>query len=127
LSFIGTPNLNGPGAIQFTGGTLTLSNNVIPDLALINGTLYLGTNFQGGTITNLTTGAVLQGSFTVSGVFNCNGGVSGNVLVSDGATLNFSGGTIGGNLTLAGGGLVNWSGGNVSGALSVPAGGILNW
>ncbi len=127
FGYLTAPTLNGPGLFQLTGGSLALLDNVVPNLALVGGTVTVGTNFQGGTITNLTSGATLNGSFTVSGLFNCSGGVSGNVLVADGATLNFSGGTISGNLTLAGGAQVNWGGGNVSGALLVPGGALLNW
>ncbi|HEV2391800.1 MAG TPA: Ig-like domain-containing protein [Verrucomicrobiae bacterium] len=122
-----SPALTGPGAIQFTGGNLAMLNSLVPNLALIGGTITVGNNFQGGTITNLTSGANLNGSFTVSGVFNCNGSVSGNLLVTNGGTLNLSGGTISGNLTLTNGATANWNGGNVAGNLQVPAGALVNW
>ena len=127
FEFGAPPKLNGPGPIQFTGGTLALLSNAVPNLALVGGTVTVATNFQGGTITNLTSGSTLNGSFTVGGVFNCGGGVTGSLLVTNGGTLNFSGGTIGGNLTLTAGATVNWSGGNVNGSVQVPAGAVFNW
>ena len=127
FSFAVPPTLNGPGTIQLTGGTLTVLNSLVPNLGLAGGSLIVGTNFQGGTITNLTTSATLTGDLTVSGVFNCGGGVTGNVVVTNGGTLNFSGGNISGNLTLDPGATVNWSGGNVNGNVLVPGGAVLNW
>ena len=58
--------LSGPGAIQFTGGSLALLNNVIPNLQITGGIVGLGTNFQGGSITNLTlSGATLSSDYSV--------------------------------------------------------------
>ena len=48
------PLLNGPGTIALTGGSLTLVSNTLANLQLLGGTVNLSTNFQGGTITNLT-------------------------------------------------------------------------
>jgi len=56
--------------INFSSGTITLT-------ALVNGTLSLGANFQGGTITNLTTGATLSGNYQVSGTLTLGSGASG--------------------------------------------------
>lgn len=96
------PVFAGAGAFQFTGGTLTLLNDVIPNLQLMGGTVGLGTNFQGGTITNLTLpGSVLSGNYVVSGTFNCGGGLAA------------------GSLAIAGGGLMNWTRGTVVGPLTV--------
>ena len=68
--------LSGPGTNEFTGNSLTLSNNVIPNLQLLGGAVILGPNFQGGTITNLTLAAsTLSGNYTVTGTFNCGAGV----------------------------------------------------
>src|SRR5204863_1693267 len=67
--------LSGAGAIQFTGGGLTLVNDVITNLPLTGGTVTLGPGFQGGTITNLTlSGSALAGGNIVSGTFNWLGG-----------------------------------------------------
>lgn len=68
--------MNGPGALQLTGGaTLLLLSNAIPNLLLAGGTVYLGPAFEGGTITNLTiSGATLSGTNTVTGTFNWNNG-----------------------------------------------------
>ena len=53
---------------QFTGGTLTLLNDAIPNLQMLGGTLVLGPAIQGGNITNLTlTGITLTGTNTVAG------------------------------------------------------------
>ncbi len=100
--------LSGPGVIQFSGGSLLLVSNEIPDLAMTGGTVSLGADFQGGTITNLTSlGSTLSGNWTVSGLFNCGGGASGILLVAGGASMNWSGGTISGPLTIAGSGVLN--------------------
>src|SRR5208337_1066922 len=121
--------LTGPGAIAFTGGSLTLANNVIPGLQLNGGTLVLGTNFQGGTITNLTlSGSVLSGNWAVSGTFNCGDGFSGSLLVASAATMNWSGGNAAGSLTVASNGVLNVSGNGtkyLEGA--VTNAGTVNW
>src|SRR6185437_11492340 len=106
------PVLTGPGAIQFTGGTLTLLDDQIPGLQMTGGTISLSATFQGGTITNLDlNGSALQGTNTVNGTFDCGNGVSGGLTVAGGAVVNWSGGTISGELDIAGGAVVNWSGG----------------
>jgi hypothetical protein len=120
------PTLNGPGVFQFTGGNLTLQNDIIPNLVLAGGTLTLGTNFQGGTITNLTLGGTLSGSHTVGGTFNCGGGVSGNLTVLSGGTLNWSGGNING-LVVNSGGTLNWSQGTLLSGLNVVPGASVTW
>ena len=103
------PALTGSGTIQLTGGTLTLLNNIIPNLQLAGGTVTLGPGFQRGTITNLTLlGSTLNGSnFVVSGIFNWAG-------------------TLPGSLTVLGGATVNWSGGTAQGAVSVASNAVLN-
>src|SRR5207249_1933369 len=85
-----TPVMTGPGGINFNGGSLTLLNDVIPNLALVGGTLYLAPNFQGGTITNLTVaGVTLSGNYAVSGTFNWAGAtLVGRLLVASGAVVN---------------------------------------
>ena len=106
------PTLKGPGAIQLNGGSLTLLDDVIPNLALVGGNLSLGPNFQGGTITNLTLGGVtVNGDHTVSGTFNWAGAtVSGSLLVGAGATVNWSRGTANGPLTVASNGFLSLTG-----------------
>ena len=105
------PQITGPGAISQTGGTLTLSANVIPNLALVGGTVELGANFEGGTITNLTlSGTALTGTNTVTGTLTCGNGFTGPLLVAAGGTFNWTGGTAGGSLMVASNGLVNISG-----------------
>ena len=115
------PLLGGPGVFQFTGGTLTLLNDAIPNLQMLGGTLVLGPAFQGGSITNLTlTGMTLTGTNTVAGngVMNWSGGaVAGSLTVASNAVLNIGGsGTkqLQGPLTNAG--TVVWTG---SGGLQV--------
>src|SRR5581483_1545706 len=79
-------NLNGSGASVLTGGSLTLSN-IIANLQMDGGAVYLAPTFQGGSITNLTlTGSMLSGSSTVSGALTLQGGgVSGSLYVDSGA------------------------------------------
>jgi hypothetical protein len=126
FSYTTVPVLSGPGTFLFSGGTLTLISNLIPNMQMTGGTLTLGTNFQGGTITNLTFGGVLSGSYTVSGTFNCSGGVSGTLTVVSGGTLNWSGGNIGA-LVVNSGGTLNWSGGTLLSGFSVVPGAFINW
>ncbi len=125
--YVNPPTLNGPGAIRFAGGTLTLASNTIPNLQLAGGTVTLGPAFQGGTITNLTTsGSLINGSNTVTGVFNCGNGVAGGLTVVNGAVLNWSGGTVTGALDLQGGAICNWSTGTAAAAVMVETAGVLN-
>ena len=63
--------VNGPGAVQLTGGNLTLLTDVIANLPLIGRHVTLGPGFQGGTITNLTAlRGHPAGTNTVTGTFN---------------------------------------------------------
>ena len=98
----------GVGTVQMNGGTLTLLNDVPPNLQLNSGTIYLSAVFQGGTITNLTvTGDTLAGSNNVTGVLNLDGNTTGPLVVAPGGVLNWSGGTISGGLNIAPGGVLN--------------------
>jgi hypothetical protein len=85
--------LSGPGAFQFNGGTLTLTNDVIPDLQMLGGTLLLGPAFQGGSITNLTlTGMSLAGTNVVTGTLNWTAAqMQGSLTVASNGVLNISG------------------------------------
>ncbi len=116
--FVGgaAPVLNGPGPIQFTGGTLTLSSSVIANLQMVGGTLVLGPNFQGGTITNLTlSGVTLSGTNTVSGTLDWLAGtVSGPLTVAQGAVLNLGGTYVSSGSTLTNAGTVNWTSGTLA-------------
>ena len=108
--------VSGPGAVQFSGGNLQLSTNLIPNLALTGGTVSLGRGFQGGSITNLTlAGSTLSGTNVVTGTFNWSGGaLSGPMRVAGGGVLNLSGnGTLYLASALTNGGTVNWLGGYV--------------
>ncbi len=82
----------GAGSNVLSGGTMTLDTDVIPNLA-INGlaTVTLGPNFQGGSITNLTVGAYIANSNTVSGVLTMTGGgFEDKMTVLPGAVINLS-------------------------------------
>ena len=126
FTYNSVPTLTGPGAFQFTGGSLSLLNDMIPNLQLLGGTLSLGPNFQGGTITNLTFGGTLSGNYTVSGTFNCSGGVNGNLEVMNGGTLNWSGGNLNG-LAVDSGGTLNWSQGTLMSGLNIVPGAVVSW
>jgi len=109
-SYTSVPAFAGPGAFQLTRGTLTLLDDLLPNLALVSGTIILGPNFHGGTITNLTLGAgmTLAGSNTVSGTFDLSGAtLAGRLFVANGATVNWSAGSAPGGLTIASNGLLN--------------------
>jgi hypothetical protein len=108
FSYTTPPILTGPGTVELTGGSLTLVNDIIPNLVLAGGTVSLGPNFQGGTIANLTlTAGTLTGNNIVSGTFNWAG-------------------TLPGSLTVQGGGAVNWTGGIAQGPVLVASNGVLN-
>ena len=117
-------SINGPGAVQLTGGTLTLLTDVIPNLGLTGGTVDLGPAFQGGTITNLTIdGATLAGTNIVTGTFNWDNGTifDGPLTVAAKGVLNINGNTtlyLQSPLTNAG--TVNWAG---TGGLDIQYGG----
>ena len=94
---------------------------------MTSGTLSLSPAFQGGTITNLTlAGSTLNGTFTVAGLFNCGNGVSGGLTLTNGATVNWSGGTIDGTLKIQAGATVNWSSGTANSYVNVGSNGLLN-
>ena len=103
------PVVSGPGLVQFAGGTLTLANDIIPNLQLAGGTITLGPNFQGGNgITNLSVlGGTLTGNNTVVGSLTTGASMPGSLALLPGAT-------------------VNWSGGSIQGPVNIPAGASLN-
>ncbi len=110
------PALSGSGAIQFTGGSLSLVNDIIPGLQLTGGTVTLAPGFQGGVITNLTlSGSTLSGTNTVTGTMNwASGTVAGPLTVAGSGVLNLLGTSpmyLGSALTNAG--TVNWTGGGL--------------
>ena len=118
----GTPPLfEGPGASQFTGGTLTLLADQIPNLLLAGGNLVLGPAFQNsGAISNLTlSGSSLTGSNTLTGTLNWNaGGLNNSWLnVATNAVLNLATGS---DKNMPGSVLINngtvlWTGGAIRG------------
>jgi len=117
---------NGPGANALTGGTITLTNDIITNLQLTGGVVLLTPEFQGGAITNLAlNGASLEGSNTVTGILNLNGSVEGPLTVATNATLNFNG-SIFSPLTLLPGATMNWSGGYMYMPLTVPTNAVVN-
>ena len=122
---VGTPPvLNGPGQYQFTGGYLLLTENAIPNLRLVGGTLGLGPAFQqGGAITNLTLdGTTLAGTNNVNGTLTAtNSAIPGALTVNSGGVLNAFGVTVNatGWVTIGGGGSFNaFSGSNLSGPIT---------
>ena len=131
--FTYTPSFlfNGAGVKQMTGGSITLLNDVLPNLQLLGGTVSLSPAFQGGSITHLSlNGASLAGNYTISGTLNCGGGAAGSLLVADGATLNWTGGSLSGALTVASNGVLNLSGSatkTLSAALTNASGGTIHW
>ena len=88
------PVISGSGLCEFTGTTLTLTQNMPTNLVLAGGSLILGPAFQNsGGITNLTlSGVTLISTNTVTG------------------TLNWASGTVSGPLTIASGGVMNITG-----------------
>ncbi|MGA2749679.1 MAG: Ig-like domain-containing protein [Verrucomicrobiota bacterium] len=114
-------DFEGSGISSFSGDTLTLSNNVSPNLLLAGGGLYLGPAFQnGGAISNLTlSGTTLFGTNTVTGLLNwASGGYlgGGQLTIARKGVLEFSGPQekILTNSLLINNGTVNWTGGHIS-------------
>ncbi len=109
------PVLNGPGQYEFVGSYLLLTADVVPNLALIGGTLELGPAFQqGGAITNLTLEGIslAPGANQVNGTLTMtNSTISGAIVVNSGGVLDGSGLTVTatGSLTIGGGGTLNVS------------------
>ena len=88
------PVISGSGLCEFTGTTLTLTQNVPGNLVLAGGNVVLGPGFQnGGGITNLTlSGATLISTNTVTGTFTWVGGtVSGPLTIANGGVMNILG------------------------------------
>jgi hypothetical protein len=111
--YLAVPVLSGPGTFRFSGGNLTLVNDVIPNLQLTGGILTLGPLFQGGAINNLTlSGSTLAGNYPVGGVLNWVGGtIDGSLTVLSNGVMNILGTGakyLQGPLTNAGSGY--WSG-----------------
>jgi len=112
-------NFTGAGSVQFYG-TITLTDDVIPNLPLTGGTVLLGPNFQlKGAITNLTlSGATLAGTNSVSGTLNLGPGsqVSGSLTVLTNGLLTIAGTgsvTFGYGSVLVNQGVVDWTGGAI--------------
>jgi mucin-19 len=106
--------LGGSGVYEFNNGLLTLTNNTIPNLEYTGGTVVLGSNFQGGTVTNLTlSGTTLSNSLPVTGTLVLNGNctVYGTVTVPSGGQIELFGNTLfsQGYLWVQSGGLLNAS------------------
>jgi choice-of-anchor C domain-containing protein len=116
---VNAPVFAGPGMINFSGGTLVLTNDQIADLPLTGGNISFGPNFQNnGAITNLTlNGASLHGPVVVTGTLNwLSGGLYGPLTIASNGTLNFP--VAAGNPSLITGsltnfGTVNWLGGEI--------------
>lgn len=112
FSYSVAPTLNGPGAFNFSGGSLTLLDDVIPNLSYTGGTLSLSAGFQSGAITNLTlNGSTLSGSNAVSGLLTWNSGtMTGSLLVLSNGLVNWGAGISFGSVTVASNAVVAFSG-----------------
>ena len=113
------PAISGLGICEFTGTTLTLTQNWPTNLVLAGGSLVLGPAFQNsGGITNLTlNGATLISTNTVTGTFNwVSGTVAGPLTVASGGVLNITGNVSLQNV-LTNAGTVTMSGAAISGRL----------
>src|SRR6185369_10525194 len=73
-----------------------------------------------------STGSVLSGNYTVSGLLNLSNGVSGNLQLLSGSTVNWSGGDLTGTNQVMAGATLNWSAGTLLGPLTVTASGVMN-
>ena len=122
-------SLTGAGHIALNGGAMTLQTNVIANLNLDSGTVYLSSTFQEGTITNLTLqGGYLDTTNTVIGNLTLNNAtLNGSLTVLSGGVFNGNNATLNGTVMVGNNGVFDWSGGLPSGSsLTVGAGGTLN-
>ena len=111
--------LNGTGVYEMTGGTLTLTTNVIPNLQLAGGTINTAPGFQGGSITNLTLNGASTGSSNyVTGQLTVNGNINAPVTVASNAILTWTG-SVSAQITAKPGAILNWNG-NGSATMGVP-------
>ena len=118
--------LDGPGGYQFTGGTLTLNTNSIPNLLIAGGTIQTGSGFQGGAITNLTLNNVNIGNSNyVTGQLTVYGNINGPLTVASNATLTWSG-TVNAQITALPGANLIWQGGTLAAPLYVPTNATLS-
>jgi hypothetical protein len=88
------PVLSGAGLFEFTGTTLTLTENVPPNLLLASGSVVLGPAFQNlGAITNLTlNGSTLTGTNAVTGMLTWDSGtLAGPMTIGSGGVMNIAG------------------------------------
>lgn len=115
------PLMTGSGTSQFTGGTLTLLADAVPNLQLTGGTVALGSSFQNaGAITNLTlSGSTLAGSNTVTGTLTWTSGnlSSGILTIAPNGLLNITTGNTKylPSEPLVNNGTVTWQGGSIQG------------
>jgi Bacterial Ig domain/Protein of unknown function (DUF642)/Divergent InlB B-repeat domain len=113
FSYTSALNFSGPGICRITGGSLTLTNDVIPNLQLAGGSITLSPTFQNGSITNLTLlGATLNTTNSVTGILNWNGTINGALTIASGAVCNWTNGRFGGSLIISTNAVLNLSGGN---------------
>ncbi len=88
----GLATFSGAGINRFNGGTLVLSTQEMPGLALTGGTVNIAGSFQGGSITSLTlAGSTLAVTNTVTGTLNwTDGAIIGGLTVAQGGLLNIT-------------------------------------
>jgi hypothetical protein len=108
---LGTPLvLAGGGQYQLTSGYLYLPANVPTNLELLGDTVELGSNFQGGAITNLSVaGMQMLNGLPVTGTLTAtNSGIATNVVVAGGGVFSYEGtGFLAGTVTVESGGIFN--------------------
>jgi hypothetical protein len=112
FSMNAAPTISGPGLCQLSGGTLTATADLPPNLLLAGGNLVLTSTFQNnGAITNLTlSGATLLSTNTLEGAFTWGGGsISSPLTIASGGSLIINGSvslanilTNGGTVTMTG-------------------------
>lgn len=130
FTYNNVPVLTGPGRFQFVSGALRLLENLIPRLEIAGGTVELGPEFQGGSITNLSLrGGTIFGTTRVTGFFDWAGAaVASPLTVESGATVNWSAGTALAPITIASNAVLNIaSPTSVSLQSSVTNAGTVNW
>ena len=118
--------LDGAGIYEMTAGTLTLDTNLISNLQLYGGTILTGTNFQGGSITNLTLSGLSTGNSNyVTGQLTVYGSINGPVTVASNATLTWDG-QVNAQITAQPGATLNWRGNRLYTPLYIPGNAVLN-
>ena len=123
----GSLAFSGAGSYLMTGSaTLTLLNDVVPNLQMEGGSIYTEPAFQGGSITNLVlSGLSLNTSNLITGSLTVYGSINAPLVVASNATLTWDG-QVNAQITAQPGATLNWRGNRLYTPLYIPSNAVLN-